>query len=185
MQNPRQHRFLEFGVPAVVMQFHIHAESHNIQIDAFRVVKEVDTGLKGNIRLGIVAKAILVLRPLPHDTVTGTGTDIGKEAQMRQLLSEQTRIMHFRVPEHKQRRRVFAAKRFQQLQLAQERQGQLLAAVPLYIHSKMGLIILRLQMISDKFRKVLFKILYLPAFQGQAGCLAVTTELNQVRGAGI
>ena len=185
MQNPRQHRFLKLGIPAVVMQFHIHAESHNIQIDAFRVVKEVDTGLKGNIRLGIIAKTILILRSLPHDTVTGAGPDIGKETQMRQFLPEQPWIMHFCIPEHEQRRRIFTAKRFQQLQFVQERQGKFLVAVPLYIHGKTGLIILRLQVVSDKFRKTLFKTVNLIAFQSQTGSLTVAPELDQVSGTGV
>ena len=133
----------------------------------------------------IVAKAILVLRPLPHDTVTGAGPDIGKETQMRQFLPEQPWIMHFCIPEHEQRRRIFTAKRFQQLQFVQERQGKFLVAVPLYIHGKTGLIILRLQVVSDKFRKTLFKTVNLIAFQSQTGSLTVAPELDQVSGTGV
>ena len=116
MQKPCQHCFFKFRIPAVVMQFHIHAKSNNIQINAFRIVKEIDAGLKGNIGLGIIAKTKLILGALPHNTVTGPGTDIGKESQMRQFLPKQTRIMQFRIAKHEDWNRILTAKGFQQLQ---------------------------------------------------------------------
>ena len=73
----------------------------------------------------------------------------------------------------------------QQLQFVQERQGKFLVAVPLYIHGKTGLIILRLQVVSDKFRKTLFKTVNLIAFQSQTGSLTVAPELDQVSGTGV
>ena len=67
----------------------------------------------------------------------------------------------------------------------QKGQCQLLVAVPFHIHCETGLIIFRLQMDSDKFRKMLFKIFDLIAGQGQTRCLAVAAELDQVGGTGV
>ena len=136
------------------MKLQVHPEGRHVQIDAFRTVKHIDAGLKGNIRNRVVGETELVGRPLPHDTVAGPVPDVRKKAEMVILLPEEAGVVELHIADHEQGRLVLAAKRLQKLQLMEEPQGHLLMYIPFYIHGKMGLEIFRLQGVFHNFRKM-------------------------------